>query len=78
MEQVPAGPGGTHFVGRNPGQLHAAAAVTLILRDPRTEMDIAVVGLGVSLTLKDGVCTAASASALSRRPSCWLTQPPKR
>ena len=26
---------------------------------PRTEMDIAVVGLGVSLTIKDGVCTAA-------------------
>ena len=26
---------------------------------PRTEMDIAVVGVGVSLTMKDGVCTAA-------------------
>jgi carbon-monoxide dehydrogenase medium subunit len=26
---------------------------------PRTEMDIAVVGCGVSLTLKDGVCTKA-------------------
>ena len=26
---------------------------------PRTEMDIAVVGCGVSLTLEDGVCTAA-------------------
>jgi carbon-monoxide dehydrogenase medium subunit len=26
---------------------------------PRTEMDIAVVGLGVSLTLEQGVCTAA-------------------
>jgi carbon-monoxide dehydrogenase medium subunit len=26
---------------------------------PRTEMDIAVVGCGVSLALKNGVCTAA-------------------
>ena len=46
---------------------------------PRTEMDIAVVGVGVSLTIKDGVCTAARVGPVrSRRPCCWLKRPRKR
>src|SRR5712692_6459950 len=65
IENVPAGPGRTHLLQgeilvsftlppRPPGS--GDAYLRMI---PRTEMDIAVVGCGVSLTLKDGVCTAA-------------------
>jgi carbon-monoxide dehydrogenase medium subunit len=65
VEQVPAGPGRTNL---KPGEI--LVSFTLPARPlgssdaylrmiPRTEMDIAVVGLGASLTLKDGVCTAA-------------------
>ena len=39
---------------------------------PRTEMDIAVVGLGVSLTLKDGVCTAARVGLGAVAPTALL------
>jgi carbon-monoxide dehydrogenase medium subunit len=65
VEEVPAGPGRTHllpgeilvsftFPPRPPGS--GDAYLRMI---PRTEMDIAVVGCGVSLTLQNGVCTAA-------------------
>jgi aerobic carbon-monoxide dehydrogenase medium subunit len=65
VEEVPAGPGRTSL---KPGEI--LVSFTLLPRPPgssdaylrmipRTEMDIAVVGCGVSLTLKDGVCTAA-------------------
>src|SRR6516164_11145903 len=65
VEEVPDGPGRTNL---KPGEI--LVSFTLPSRPkgsgdaylrmiPRTEMDIAVVGLGVSLTLKDGVCTAA-------------------
>ncbi len=65
VEDVPAGPGRTTLA---PGEI--AVSFTLPPRPPgsgdaylrmipRTEMDIAVVGCGVSLTLEDGVCTAA-------------------
>jgi len=65
VEDVPVGPGGTSLA---PGEI--AVCFTLPPRPPgsgdaylrmipRTEMDIAVVGCGVSLTLEDGVCTAA-------------------
>ncbi len=65
IEDVPAGPGQTNLV---PGEI--AVRFTLPPRPPgsgdaylrmipRTEMDIAVVGCGVNLTLDDGVCTAA-------------------
>jgi carbon-monoxide dehydrogenase medium subunit len=65
VEEVPAGPGRTNLKSgeilvsftlppRPPGS--GDAYLRMI---PRTEMDIAVVGCGVSLTLKDGVCTAA-------------------
>ena len=65
VEKVPAGPGRTSLL---PGEIlvrftlpprllgSCDAYVRMI---PRTEMDIAVVGCGVSLTVKDGVCTAA-------------------
>ncbi len=65
VEQVPAGPGRTNL---KPGEIlisftlppRAPGSGDAYLRMiPRTEMDIAVVGLGASLTLKDGVCTAA-------------------
>jgi carbon-monoxide dehydrogenase medium subunit len=42
---------------------------------PRTEMDIAVVGLGVSLTLKDGVCTAARVGLGAVAPTALLVEP---
>ena len=42
---------------------------------PRTEMDIAVVGLGVSLTIKDGVCTAARVGLGAVAPTALLIEP---
>jgi carbon-monoxide dehydrogenase medium subunit len=65
VEEVPAGPGRTNL---KPGEILVSftlparppgSADAYLRMIPRTEMDIAVVGLGVSLTLKDGVCTAA-------------------
>src|SRR5262249_56640480 len=41
---------------------------------PRTEMDIAVVGLGVSLTLKDGVCAAARVGLGAVAPTALLVE----
>jgi carbon-monoxide dehydrogenase medium subunit len=41
---------------------------------PRTEMDIAVVGCGVSLTLKDGVCTAARVGLGAVAPTALLVE----
>src|SRR6195952_4364832 len=63
VEDVPAGPGRTNL---KPGEI--LVSITLPPRAPgssdaylrmipRTAMDIAVVGLGVSLTMKDGVGT---------------------
>ena len=65
VEDVPYGPGSTNLAPdeiavsfilppRRPGS--GDAYLRMI---PRTEMDIAVVGCGVSLTLEDGVCSAA-------------------
>jgi aerobic carbon-monoxide dehydrogenase medium subunit len=65
VEDVPAGPGRTNLL---PGEILVSFALpprppgssdAYLRMIPRTEMDIAVVGVGVSLTLKDGVCTAA-------------------
>jgi carbon-monoxide dehydrogenase medium subunit len=41
---------------------------------PRTEMDIAVVGLGASLTLKDGLCTAARIGLGAVAPTALLVE----
>jgi aerobic carbon-monoxide dehydrogenase medium subunit len=65
VEEVPAGPGRTNL---KPGEILVSFTMpprppnssdAYLRMIPRTEMDIAVVGLGVSLTLKDGVCAAA-------------------
>jgi aerobic carbon-monoxide dehydrogenase medium subunit len=41
---------------------------------PRTEMDIAVVGCGVGLTLKDGVCTDARVGLGAVAPTVLLVE----
>jgi carbon-monoxide dehydrogenase medium subunit len=81
VEQVPAGPGRTNlkpgeilvsfaFPARPPGSSDAYLRMI-----PRTEMDIAVVGCGVSLTLKDGVCTAARVGLGAVAPTVLLVEP---
>ena len=48
---------------------------------PRTEMDIAVVGAGVNLTLDDkGVCSRGARRASAQSPSapCWCRRQPPR
>ena len=78
VEEVPAGPGRTnlkpgeilvHFTlpPRSPGSSDAYLRMI-----PRTEMDIAVVGCGVSLSLKDGVCTAARVGLGAVAPTALL------
>jgi carbon-monoxide dehydrogenase medium subunit len=78
IEKVPAGPGRTNLL---PGEI--LVSFTLPPRErgssdaylrmiPRTEMDIAVVGCGVSLTLKDGVCTAARVGLGAVAPTVLL------
>src|SRR5882757_10680771 len=62
VEKVPAGPGRTNLL---PGEILVSFSLpprppgssdAYLRMIPRTEMDIAVVGVGVSLTLTDGVC----------------------
>ena len=78
VEAVPAGPGRTNLA---PGEIvvsftlpprpaHSGDAYLRMI--PRTEMDIAVVGLGVSLTLTDGVCTAARVGLGAVAPTVLL------
>ena len=80
VEEVPAGPGRTNLapgeilVGftlppRPPGSSDAYLRMI-----PRTEMDIAVVGCGVSLTLEDGICTAARVGLGAVAPTVLLVQ----
>ena len=84
VEEVPVGPGRTSLT---PGEI--LVSFTLPARPPgssdaylrmipRTEMDIAVVGLGVSLTLKDGVCTAARVGLGAVAPTALLVEPAAR
>lgn len=65
VEDVLAGPGRTNLA---PGEIAVsfafpprkpASSDAYLRMIPRTEMDIAVVGCGVNLTLEDGVCTGA-------------------
>jgi CO/xanthine dehydrogenase FAD-binding subunit len=81
VEQVPAGPGRTTF---KPGEILVSFTLpprppgssdAYLRMIPRTEMDIAVVGLGVSLTLKDGVCTAARVGLGAVAPTVLLVEP---
>src|SRR5471030_2133405 len=78
VEKVPAGPGRTNLL---PGEIligftfppRAKGSSDAYLRMiPRTEMDIAVVGVGVSLTLKDGVCIAARVGLGAVAPTVLL------
>jgi aerobic carbon-monoxide dehydrogenase medium subunit len=80
VEQVPAGPGRTNLL---PGEI--LVSFTLPARPPgssdaylrmipRTEMDIAVVGVGVSLTLKHGVCTDARVGLGAVAPTVLLVE----
>ncbi len=80
VEDVPSGPGRTNIA---PGEI--AVGFTLKPRPPgsgdaylrmipRTEMDIAVVGVGVSLTLEDGVCAAARVALGAVAPTVLLVE----
>jgi aerobic carbon-monoxide dehydrogenase medium subunit len=80
VEDVPAGPGRTNLL---PGEIlvsfslpprppHSGDAYLRMI--PRTEMDIAVVGVGVSLTLNNGVCTAARAGLGAVAPTVLLVE----
>jgi carbon-monoxide dehydrogenase medium subunit len=80
VEKVPAGPGRTNF---QPGEILVSFTLpprppgssdAYLRMIPRTEMDIAVVGCGVSLTLKDGVCTAARVSLGAVAPTVLLVE----
>jgi len=80
VEQVPAGPGKTHL---KPGEIvvgftfparpkHSADAYLRMI--PRTEMDIAVVGLGVNLTMSHGKVTAARVGLGAVAPTVLLVE----
>jgi carbon-monoxide dehydrogenase medium subunit len=78
VETVPSGPGRTNLA---PGEVvvgftlppRAQGSSDAYLRMiPRTEMDIAVVGCGVSLTMKDGRCTAARVGLGAVAPTALL------
>jgi CO/xanthine dehydrogenase FAD-binding subunit len=78
VEAVPAGPGRTNL---KPGEIvvsftlppRAPGSSDAYLRMiPRTEMDIAVVGLGASLTLQGGVVTAARVGLGAVAPTVLL------
>jgi carbon-monoxide dehydrogenase medium subunit len=80
VEKMPAGPGRTNLL---PGEIlvsftlppRAKGSSDAYLRMiPRTEMDIAVVGVGVSLTLTDGVCTAARVGLGAVAPTVLLVE----
>ena len=80
VEKVPAGPGRTNLT---PGEIlvsftmpprPAGSSDAYLRMIPRTEMDIAVVGLGVSLTLKDGVCTTARVGLGAVAPTPLLVE----
>jgi carbon-monoxide dehydrogenase medium subunit len=80
VEKLPAEPGRTHLL---PGEIlvnfilppRAKGSSDAYLRMiPRTEMDIAVVGVGVSLTLTDGVCTAARVGLGAVAPTVLLVE----
>ena len=80
VEQMPADPGRTNL---RPGEILVSFALpprppgssdAYLRMIPRTEMDIAVVGCGVSLTLKNGVCTAARVGLGAVAPTVLLVE----
>jgi CO/xanthine dehydrogenase FAD-binding subunit len=81
VEQVPAGPGRTNlakdeFILEFKFPVRPAHSGDAYLRFiPRTEMDIAVVGCGISVTLDDkGVCTAARCALGAVAPTVLLVK----
>jgi aerobic carbon-monoxide dehydrogenase medium subunit len=80
VEEVPAGPGRTNL---KPGEILVSFTLpprppgssdAYLRMIPRTEMDIAVVGVGVSLTLKDGICAAARVGLGAVAPTVLLVE----
>jgi len=80
IQDVPAGPGRTRLA---PGEILVSFALpprppgsgdAYLRMIPRTEMDIAVVGCGVCLTLRDGVCTAARVGLGAVAPTVLLVE----
>lgn len=80
VEKVPKGPGRLNL---EPGEIvvsftlppRAKGSSDAYLRMiPRTEMDIAVVGCGVSLTLDSGTCTAARVGLGAVAPTVLLVE----
>ncbi len=80
VEDVPAGPGRTNLeageilVSINFPARPAGSGDAYLRMIPRTEMDIAVVGCGVSLTMKEGVCTAARVGLGAVAPTVLLVE----
>ncbi len=81
VEEVPAGPGRTNLL---PGEILVSFTLpprppgssdAYLRMIPRTEMDIAVVGVGVNLTIKGGVCTAARVGLGAVAPTVLLVEP---
>jgi len=81
VEKVPTGPGRTSLT---PGEILVCFTLpprppgsgdAYLRMIPRTEMDIAVVGCGVSLTMKDGACTAARVGLGAVSPTTLLIEP---
>ncbi|HTB43546.1 MAG TPA: xanthine dehydrogenase family protein subunit M, partial [Acetobacteraceae bacterium] len=82
VEQIPTGPGRTSLAKGEfilefklpPRPPHSSDAYLRFI--PRTEMDIAVVGCGISVTLDaGGTCTAARVSLGAVAPTVLLVQP---
>jgi aerobic carbon-monoxide dehydrogenase medium subunit len=80
VEKVPAGPGRTNLA---PGEILVSfklpprpggSSDAYLRMIPRTEMDIAVVGCGVSLTMKSGICIAARVGLGAVAPTVLLVE----
>lgn len=80
VKDVPTGPGKTSLAS---GEIAvsftfpprpAGSSDSYLRMIPRTEMDIAVVGCSVNLTIKDGVCTAASVGLGAVAPTVLLVE----
>lgn len=80
VEAVPAGPGRTNLA---PGEILVGftlpprpkgSADAYLRMTPRTEMDIAVVGVGVSLTMAGGVVSAARVGLGAVAPTVLLVE----
>lgn len=80
VEDIPTGPGQTSLA---PGEILVSFTLpprpkgssdAYLRMIPRTEMDIAVVGVGVSLTIEDGICTAARVGLGAVAPTVLLVE----